>query len=341
MDELANSVYAGSSTVKQISLGLYHTCALRMKPEWVNAVVELVPNTTGCQDAGNCIHATEGVLGNGTLDCNLLAAACTKDRSGACDGNGTGCVKAVVERARRKSGLVCVGWGLYGQLGDNTAMDIGGETADMACLEGIHVERNRSVTQVSAGDRFTCALMSDGFVKCWGHNYHGQLGQGRMMTHYYQPPRYHVFFGNISRAGYSQGLYKGRADTSTRADGTLISWYRDGGLKAKQISAGDSHTCAILEDDTARCWGKNRYAPCWFPTRQHATRHTCLDPGHTVEFSLHVFLRFVANRLRPSGGVCRRSRVTPARDPTSRAARPSGTASWATANMETTCRNRS
>ena len=63
-------------------------------------------------------------------------------------------------------------WGdnIYGQLGDGSYT---GRTIP-ATVTGLS-----GVTQVSVGERFSCALKNDGTVWCWGANYVGQLGDGR------------------------------------------------------------------------------------------------------------------------------------------------------------------
>jgi alpha-tubulin suppressor-like RCC1 family protein len=63
-------------------------------------------------------------------------------------------------------------------------------------------------------------LLSDGTAKCWGYNYHGQLGDGTN-TNRYTP---------VSVSGLTNAV---------------------------AIAAGGDHTCALLSDGTAKCWGYN------------------------------------------------------------------------------------
>ena len=69
-------------------------------------------------------------------------------------------------------------------------------------------------------------------MKCWGYNDNGQLGYG---------------------------------DTNNRGDGPnevgdfLPTVDLGTGKKAKQISAGFRHTCAVLNDDSVKCWGSGGY----------------------------------------------------------------------------------
>ncbi len=77
---------------------------------------------------------------------------------------------------------------------------------------------------VTAGGEHSCAALSDGTAKCWGLNTNGQLGDGSE-TMRNEP----VSVANLSNAAMISG------------GGYAIS----------------SHTCAILANSHARCWGYN------------------------------------------------------------------------------------
>ena len=83
----------------------------------------------------------------------------------------------------------------------------------------------KTVTDISAGDLHTCAVLSDGTVACWGNNGNGQVGNGA------------IYSSLLSPVAVTSGALTGK---------TVI-----------KISAGDYHTCALLSDGTAACWGWN------------------------------------------------------------------------------------
>lgn len=86
------------------------------------------------------------------------------------------------------------------------------------------------VVDVAAGGYFTCALLEDGRVKCWGYNGFGALGAGDTVQRGDEP-------GELGDRLPTVGLGTGRAAT--------------------RITAGYAHACALLDDGTVRCWGSN------------------------------------------------------------------------------------
>lgn len=77
------------------------------------------------------------------------------------------------------------------------------------------------VSAIASGEAHTCAITTESGVKCWGDNRYSQLGNGT---------------------------------TTNSLDPVQVSGLTSG---VKSIAAGWNHTCAIVADDTVKCWGAN------------------------------------------------------------------------------------
>jgi alpha-tubulin suppressor-like RCC1 family protein len=80
-------------------------------------------------------------------------------------------------------------------------------------------------TTLSSGGTFTCAILDNGSVSCWGFNNYGQLGNG--------------------------GTTSSSIPTLTSSLGA--------GRTAVALSSGAAHTCAILDNGSVSCWGANYF----------------------------------------------------------------------------------
>ena len=75
-------------------------------------------------------------------------------------------------------GVKCWGLNGYGQIGD------GSTTNSYVPVDVVGL--SSGVVQIDLGYEFSCALLANGTVKCWGYNSNGQLGEGST-THRYVP----------------------------------------------------------------------------------------------------------------------------------------------------------
>jgi cysteine-rich repeat protein len=127
--------------------------------------------------------------------------------------------------------LKCWGGNASGQLGLEDVNNRGDIPGEMGInLPFVNVGSGLTVKRLALGSAHTCAILSNDGVKCWGSNSMGELGLGDTLPHGSGPTQMgdNLPFVNL---------------------GT--------GQTAKMISVGWGHTCAILDDDSVKCWGIN------------------------------------------------------------------------------------
>jgi cysteine-rich repeat protein len=124
----------------------------------------------------------------------------------------------------------CWGRNGEGQLGLGQRIDY--RPADDADAGGVvpsvDLGAGRSATAVVAGGQHSCAILNGGQVKCWGLNENGQLGLGDS---------------------------ENRGDDPGEMGDELPAVDLGVGYAAKALALGSQHTCALLSNDTVKCWG--------------------------------------------------------------------------------------
>ena len=117
--------------------------------------------------------------------------------------------------------LTCWGLDSHGALGNGDS-----DTSDKYTPQTITTPSDRKVVKVEPGETHTCILLDDGGVMCWGRDNAGQLGNGDTSDTIHAPS------SNVE-------LPEGRAATD--------------------LSVGNHHSCALLDNGSITCWGLNNY----------------------------------------------------------------------------------
>jgi alpha-tubulin suppressor-like RCC1 family protein len=195
-----------------------------------NPVPFTVPGLTGVKAIASGATFSCALTGTGGVKCwGALRMSASSDSSFVpVDIPGlTSGVKAIASGQFHACALTVGGgvkcWGgdnQYGELGNGT---VNGRVWPPSNVVGL----TSGVTAIAAGGHFTCALTTQGGVKCWGNNSFGQLGNN---------PAPHQ---NVAK--YSPvDVYGLRTGVSA-------------------ISAGFWTACAVMRNGGAKCWGNNGY----------------------------------------------------------------------------------
>ncbi len=125
----------------------------------------------------------------------------------------------------------CWGDNSRGQLGLGDLDSRGDEPGEMGeALPLVDLGTGRTALALNAGNNHTCALLDNRTVKCWGDNSFGQLGQGDLDP---------------------------RGSGPNEMGDALLPVALGTGRYPVAIDVGMSHSCALLDNDTIKCWGYN------------------------------------------------------------------------------------
>ncbi len=162
--------------------------------------------------------------------------------------------------------MLCWGRNWAGQLGDGTKED---RSAPVR-VSGL----DKGVKAIAVGFAHTCALTEQGGVSCWGSNWAGQLGDGSTQDAH-EPIKVKDLTADVSAIVVAESY-----SCALTAQGTAYCWGLndhgqlgagsignrlaavdvrglDKGVKA--IAVGFAHTCALTEQGSVLCWGRNEY----------------------------------------------------------------------------------
>lgn len=120
--------------------------------------------------------------------------------------------------------------------GDNSHCENTPGGYDCTCNDGYigdgHTCRDSAskAIRVEAGGAHTCAILDNGYVRCWGWGIYGELG-----------------YGNTDDIGVENE--------------PAAAPYVELGSQVRDLNLGVTHSCAIIDDGTLRCWGRNFYGP--------------------------------------------------------------------------------
>ena len=182
----------------KISVGGLHTCAV------------LTSGPLQCWGSND-----QGQLGNGSITTSTSPSTVSGISAATAVAAGNTHTCALLSGG----GVKCWGQGGNGQLGDGFPGDPGNQLR----LTPVTVSGINDATAIATGGFHSCAIVTDGKVRCWGDDGLGQLGDG------------------------------------TLGDFSLVPVEVSGLTGATALAAGEFFTCALRDDSTVWCWGANGF----------------------------------------------------------------------------------
>ena len=206
--------------------------AIKMSTGYLHACVVLVDGSTRCwgyNGNGELGRDNTTWMGTGAGEMAMIAAQpinlgghTATDISAGADHT---CV--ILDNGKMR----CWGYNAYGQVGAGDTANHGTAAGQMAALSDISFGVGKTVVKISSGLYHSCAILNDATLRCWGYNAYGQLG-----------------YGDTANRGVAPGQMAALSAVPLGTGKTVVD-----------VAAMGYHTCAILNDNTMKCWGYNNY----------------------------------------------------------------------------------
>ena len=251
--------------MRRLDLALVLTLTACTIPDAVPGEPDGAPSSTGTGGAGGS-QQEGGAAGTG-------GDASSSRSAGGTGSGGADCAAAQVS-ARTDHTCAMSVEGRVWCWGKNESGEVGDGSTTSPQKNPREVDLGGSALAVAAGGRHSCALAAES-VLCWGAADFGQIGDGSVDVAPLPSPTQVNLEGAIP-VELALGADHGCARTQSN---TLLCWGRnddgqigDGsmttpqplpvpvtalGAGVAQVSAGQAHTCAVLEDKSVWCWGRN------------------------------------------------------------------------------------
>lgn len=170
----------------------------------------------------------------GTLSSSLAMREAATKATGGGAGGGSGASRQIIEELTVGFDSSClrISDGSLYCWGDNQYGQLGDGTFTNRA-KPVRVREVEQAVAVATSGLHTCAASANGTVRCWGLGEQGQLGTGEVL---FQPQAIPIAVPGI--------------------------------VSAIQVALGPNHSCAVLSDGTARCWGINPYGELGDGTNQ-------------------------------------------------------------------------
>ena len=203
-----------------------------------------------------CWGANEaGQLGDGTTQDRRAAAAVATDARFSAMAAGLSHTCGLTAGGQ----AACWGRNANGQLGNGTRQDH---------FQPAPVAGDHSFRELVAGWNHTCGITPGGQAVCWGSNAKGQIGDGSRVDRVAPTRAQGTFQGLAAGASHTCGIsgsdihcwgdnsfgQLGDGTTQDRSAPTKVAELPGAALA---MAAGAVHTCVVLTDRTAWCWGQN------------------------------------------------------------------------------------